>query len=132
MTRDGTIRQDMTIAGKRVLIVEDEVFVALDLQARIEDAGGIVVGPVTTLHDALLIATHADVDVAIMDVELHGEISFPAADILVGKGTPFLWHSGFAGAERFARDYPDAPVIEKPSEPEKVLEMVTTLAHKAA
>ena len=120
------------IAGKRVLIIEDEIIFALDLQEKLEDAGGIVVGPISTLEDALIVAERENVDAAIVDVDLHGVESFPAADILKRKGIPFLWHTGVVQRETFSRDYPDVPVLEKPTRLNDVLDVVVDLTADAS
>ena len=116
------------IIGKRVLIVEDEAFVALDLKVALESYGVDVIGPIATLEDALSAVAQDDFDVAVVDVHLQGQDSFPAADILLAKGTPFVWHTGAAELDNFGDDYPDVPVLEKPTRADDIITVLAKLA----
>lgn len=83
------------LSGTVVLLVEDEYLVALDLQIEIERSGATVVGPVGRLADALDLAGRATpLDVAVLDVNLHGETVFPVADVLAERGVPFVFATG--------------------------------------
>lgn len=126
-TKQASIRPPSSIAGKRVLIIEDEALFAMDLQEELENAGSVVVGPVGTLEDAIAIAEREEIDAAVVDVDLHGQQSYPAADILQRKGTPFLWHTGLVERETFARDYPGVPVVQKPSRLDDVLSVIASI-----
>lgn len=103
-----------------VLLVEDELFIALDLQATIEDAGFAVEGPWTTLEDA----QHAidrcgagHLRVALLDVRLADGSVFPAADRLYAQGVPIIFHSGHADDDELRARYPGATICPKPSPP---------------
>ena len=81
--------------GACVLVVEDEYLVALDLQIEIERSGATVLGPVGRLAAALDLAGRATpLDVAVLDVNLHGENVFPVADVLAERGIPFVFATG--------------------------------------
>lgn len=87
--------QDTALSGSCVLLVEDEYLVALDLQIEIERSGATVLGPVGRLAEALELARRATpLDVAVLDVNLHGENVFPVADVLAERGIPFLFATG--------------------------------------
>lgn len=95
----------MDVSGKRVLIVEDELLVALGLEDNLKSLGCEVIGPVSTLSDAKRIAGTVQADVAILDVNLRGEYVYPAAEILADRGIPLIFCSGFLGGslpDRFA------------------------------
>ncbi|WP_235528189.1 response regulator [Sphingomonas sp. Leaf231] len=103
-----------------VLLVEDELFIALDLQETIEEAGFRVVGPCATIAEA-----HAEIDrgaarfaVAVLDVRLADGTVFPAADRLHAAGVPLLFHSGHADDVALRERYPSATVCPKPSAPD--------------
>lgn len=103
-----------------VLLVEDELFIALDLQETIEEAGFRVVGPCATIVEA-----QAEIDrhagrfaVAVLDVRLADGAVFPAADRLEAAGVPLLFHSGHADDAALRERYPSAMVCPKPSEPD--------------
>ena len=82
-------------ARPRVLLVEDELLIAMLLEETLEDAGYTVVGPYSRLSEALEAADHETVDAALLDVNLAGEKVYPAAERLAGRGVPFLLLSGY-------------------------------------
>jgi CheY-like chemotaxis protein len=103
------------LAGKRLLVVEDEYLIAADLAATLEEAGAEVVGPAGTVTDALeLIQSLGErLDAAILDVNLQGERVYPVADALAARGVPYVLATGYDAAS-IAPAYADAPRCEKP------------------
>jgi len=81
---------------KRVLVVEDEWIVALDLTMFLTDAGYKVIGPASRVSDALALLEKEDIDAAILDINLSGETSKPIALHLKNKGTPFVFLTGYS------------------------------------
>lgn len=103
-----------------VLLVEDELFVALDVQATVEDAGFVVDGPYATLRETLeVIATkgYQRPACAILDVRLKDGEVYPAADLLRDAGLPIIFHSGHADQLTLERRYPGAAFCGKPCSP---------------
>lgn len=84
------------LSGRRALIVEDELLIALDLEAMLGDVGMTVIGPLVTLDEAIHAAGSADVDVALLDVSLKGDVIWPAADIILGRHIPLLFLTGYS------------------------------------
>lgn len=89
------MNSEMPLAGLRVMVVEDELLVAMMIEDTLECAGCVVVGPYTTVTEAREAATKAKVDAALLDVNLRGEKVYPVAYILEGRGIPFLLLSGY-------------------------------------
>ncbi len=85
----------VSLAGKRILVVEDEYFVADDISRALRRADADVVGPVATVAAGLKLAEIEPLDGAILDVNLGGEMSFPIADCLIGRNVPFAIASGY-------------------------------------
>ena len=83
------------LAGKRVMVVEDEMLIALLVEDMLEDAGCIVVGPFACVSDALAAAKTEVVDLALLDVNVAGEKVFPVAHALEARGVPFLLLTGY-------------------------------------
>ena len=80
--------------SRRILIVEDEPFVVIELVEAVERSGGAVVGPVPTVAEALALLDQHKIDAAILDVQLlDGEIS-PVALRLIEQGTPLVFQTG--------------------------------------
>jgi CheY-like chemotaxis protein len=101
------------LEGKRILLVEDEGFIALDMMMILRDVGAVVVGPVTTLAQALDVAHGIAVDAALLDVSLARQLVWPAADVLMQRGVPIIFVTGYAGME-FPRPYAPCLKLEKP------------------
>lgn len=97
----------------RVLIVEDEVIVAMTLEDMLGDLGCSVVGPATSLDEALLLVATADFDMALLDVNLDGRRSDEVADLLRQRGVPFAFITGY-GNGAFEPSGGSPPVLSKP------------------
>lgn len=97
----------------KVLVVEDEVTVALLLEDMLMDLGHEVVGLATRLQQAVQMAERTEIDLAILDINLDGQSSFAVADVLVSRGIPFTFASGY-GAAGLEPGYRRHNVIKKP------------------
>ena len=82
----------------KILIVEDEWFLAIALQDMLAELGHSVVAVASKLKEGLLLAEKEDFDFAILDVSLDGEMSHPIAAILDGKGRPYVFATGYSAA----------------------------------
>jgi CheY-like chemotaxis protein len=102
-----------TLKGVRVLVVEDEYFVAILIEEILESAGCIVTGPIPRLPEALDAVDHEDYDVAVLDVNLAGERINPVADALSERNVPFLFVTGY-GANALPSEYAQRPRVCKP------------------
>jgi DNA-binding NarL/FixJ family response regulator len=78
------------LAGRRILIVEDEFLLALELERRVRAAGGAVVGPVGSVERALARARDGHLDGALLAVDLNEQAITPVAEVLRERGVPFL------------------------------------------
>ncbi len=88
--------RDPVLKDRRILVVEDEYLIADLLASDLADAGAIVLGPVGSLGDAFeLIGEGALIDAAVLDVNLGGELVYPAADKLVESAVPFVFTTGY-------------------------------------
>jgi DNA-binding response OmpR family regulator len=101
------------LKGKRVLIVEDELLIAMMLETEIKSTGAVVVGPVARVKAALRKVEADTPAAAVLDVRLHDEDVFPVADALVGRGIPFFFLSGH-GADGLPPRYAGVRCIAKP------------------
>ena len=98
---------------KRVVVIEDEIFVAWLLRDILTTIGYVVVGVATKLEKAINMVSEMEFDVAIVDLNLNGESSYPAADILIARRIPFVFSTGY-GRQGLAPAYQCYPVIQKP------------------
>lgn len=99
---------------RRVLVVEDEALIAMQLEEVVREAACAVLGPAATLVEALRLAGSQRVDAAILDVNLGGEHSFPLAEVLTAQRVPFVFCTGYIGVGGLPERFRHVPVIAKP------------------
>lgn len=110
------------LSGKRVLVIEDEYYIAADVERVLDAEGAVVVGPAGYLTDGLALAEE-QLDAALLDVNLHGEASFPIADRLVAAGVPYMFLTGY-DLWAIPDDYKTVPRLTKPFVMSRVVEAV--------
>ena len=94
-----------------VLIVEDDWLIAMDLVDEVEAAGYRVIGPAHRVSNALPLVGNADV--AILDVNLKNETSYPVAEALAELGIPFVFLTGYEH-DQLVPEFRNAPLLNKP------------------
>ncbi|CAN5334902.1 HWE histidine kinase domain-containing protein [soil metagenome] len=99
------------IAGLKVLIVEDSLLLAMELEAGLEDSGVEVVGCAAELSEALQML-ELTFDAAVLDADLNGQSVAPVAEVLRREGRPFVFATGYA--DKAAPMGFDAPIVRKP------------------
>ena len=97
----------------RLLVVEDEMMVAMLVEDMIRDSGWEVAGPAMNLEYALELARTADIDGAVLDLNLGSVSSLPIAAVLRGRGIPFVFATGY-GSGGDTNGFQDAPIVRKP------------------
>jgi PAS domain S-box-containing protein len=99
--------------GNRVLLVEDEILVAMMMRDILTELGFTVIGPFARVSEAMIAAVHDDIDAGIIDVNLGGEFVYPVADVLVARKIPFVFITGY-GVESIDGRFGQVPIIKKP------------------
>lgn len=107
-------RPSASLSGKRVLVVEDEGLIALDLVSELERAGFAPVGPASRPETAMIIAAAQKLDAAVLDVLLHGAYVWQLAEALRAQGVPFLFQTAFGRFLDFPADFARVPRLDKP------------------
>jgi CheY-like chemotaxis protein len=97
---------------RRVLVVEDEAFVAMMLEDELESLGIHVIGPVSNMNSALLLAETSALDGALLDLNINGAYATEVADRLRARRVPFIFVTGYDRPEGLR--YRDVPVLHKP------------------
>lgn len=92
---DTSIKFSAKFAGKRILVVEDEYFLADETRRKLLKLGAVVVGPTGRVDDALLLIEAQAVDAAILDIHLDGDLVFPVAERLEEMGIPYVFATGY-------------------------------------
>jgi PAS domain S-box-containing protein len=98
--------------GARVLIVEDAVLLALELETGLSDAGAQIIGPAYELDEAMALLDQ-QIDAAVLDANLNGHSVTPVAEALAARGVPFVFATGYGDAGGAPSGF-DAPIIRKP------------------
>ena len=97
----------------RVLVVEDEPFIALTLEDMLDELGFVHAGTVSHVVDALALIETESLDCALLDVNLGSEKIDPVADLLASRGCPFIFTTGY-GRSGIPASHADRPVLQKP------------------
>ena len=118
--------QALQLNGKRVLIVEDEYYLADDLRRALCAAGANVIGPFSTVGEAQIALEVEDIDCAVLDLNLHGESGAPIAEQLIDKGKTFALATGY-GSAAVPDHLKEVPRIEKPFDAAALVKIVAQL-----
>lgn len=102
----------MNLQGKRVLVVEDEVVLAMMLEDLFSDVGAHVVGPAATVEQAIALIESQGIDVALVDVCLRDQRSDSVAECLRKRGVPYVLATGYSNP--LGAELADAPTLCKP------------------
>ncbi|MBW9091941.1 response regulator [Rhizobium wenxiniae] len=123
---------DRALEGRRILLIEDEYLVATDLVTALENAGAVVFGPVSDLERAMdIVGSRFALDGAVLDINLDGEMVYPAAAVLSEHSVPIVFVTGYecrSLPEPFARN----PCLAKPFNERDLIDALTTIVRTAA
>lgn len=114
------------LSGVRVLVVEDDWLLAMDLQDTLIDAGAVVVGPCQSLDEAMARANIEDFTVAVLDFSLGADMALPIARRLVRRGVPFIFYTGKSARDSSLAEWRDCPIVEKPASPSVLVSALRT------
>lgn len=119
------------LTSLKVLVVEDEALVSMLVEDMLTDLGCTIVGPAAEIEEALRLAGSADIDAALLDVNLGGRPIFPVADALKARGVPFAFASGY-GEAGLTDDHRGATVLQKPFREADLRRVLETLVGQTA
>ncbi len=106
--------------GLRILIVEDNPYIAIALEEMLSEHGLVIAGVAGALDDALLLAASTSLDIALLDVNIGDRRIDPVAEALVARDKPFVFTTGY-GRAGLPEAFLDRPVVEKPFYIEEIL-----------
>jgi CheY-like chemotaxis protein len=98
---------------RKLLLIEDEYMVARAIVRAVGQLGVDIVGPAASVASAVELAQTADFDCALLDINLQGLEAYPVADILVRRGKPFAFLTGYDKSD-ILKDYRHIPMLQKP------------------
>ena len=116
--------------SKRVLVVEDEAMIAMEIAAILSDAGFTVVGPAASVAQALALIERTGCEAAVLDINLGNETAEPIARVLSASATPFVTTSGYSREQQPAA-FRNAPLISKPVRSELLIAEIRKCLSKA-
>ncbi len=114
------------LSGRRVLVVEDEFLILRMIEVVLADLGCESVSTAPTVSRAIASLDAQPFDLAMLDLKLRGEMSFPVADALAARGVPFAFSTGYNDHELEDR-YLGRPVLKKPFQASKLQEVLAML-----
>ncbi len=121
---------DPQLKDLRVLVVEDEALVALQIEDMLTELGCAVIGPASRVGQALELLDGEPVEVAVLDLNIAGELVYPVADELGNRGLPYIFVTGY-GTSGLTEPYRSRPVLEKPFARRELLRAILdTLQHQ--
>jgi len=104
-----------TLAGARILVVEDEALVSILIEDALTGMGCVPVGPASSLAEAIVLAESEMLAGAILDVNVDGKPVYPVADALKRRGIPYVFVTGYQ-RDDLPPSHRDASILEKPFE----------------
>ncbi len=110
---------DSALIGLKVLLVEGESLLAMDVEFLLQDFGRTMVAWASSLEDALRVAETAEFDLAVLDVSVARKLVFPLAELLAHRDIPFVFTTGY-GRDSVREDFRDRPIVRKPFSPEQL------------
>ncbi|MDH6267789.1 DNA-binding NtrC family response regulator [Rhizobium sp. SG_E_25_P2] len=102
------------LKGLRVMVLEDDVLIAMDMEDFLLGQGCEVVGPLSNVEAALEQVDTAQLDGAVVDLNLRGELSVPVIEALKSRGVPVVVCSGYAELTGVQEMLKDVPMVPKP------------------
>lgn len=116
-----------TLADRRVLVAEDEYFIARDIARALHALGAEVVGPVASRDEVEgILATGEHLDAAILDINLNGEMVFSVMEALTVRGIPVVFATGY-DQTTVPVQYRDVPLWQKPFDPQALVQALPDL-----
>ena len=111
----------MTTANpSKVLVLDDEALIAFDLAETVADLGCKVVGPAITLKEGFELADAEEPDLALLDINIAGDVVWPLAAYLAEKGCDLVFISADVNHRKVCDKFSRSPLIEKPASPERI------------
>jgi len=101
------------LSNRPVLVVEDEMMIAMLIEDMLDEFGCKLVGPATSVPHALELIGNESIEVALLDLNLNGKDTYAIADALQRKNVPFIFATGY-GSAGLREEYGNRPVLQKP------------------
>jgi CheY-like chemotaxis protein len=117
-------------SNSTALLVEDEPLVAMMMADVLSDFEFDVIGPFASVDKAIAAVNGANVNVALLDVNLGGEMVYPVASRLRELGVPFIFMTGYA-PEGISKEFNDTPILKKPVDQAELYQVIQRITEVA-
>jgi DNA-binding response OmpR family regulator len=122
-----SMNDNSPLSGVTALVVEDDLLLAMDLEATLVGAGAVVVDVCHTLGEAMARADADDFAVAVLDFGLGSHSVTPLARRLARRDVPFILYTGVSRGEPSLMEWRDYPIVEKPASPHRLVSAIRTI-----
>lgn len=119
------------LQGARVLVVEDDALLLMELEAILIDAGAEVVSVCRTVADGVAAAQQDDITAAVLDVRIGRDTIAPVARQLASRGTPFVFYTGQLGSDPAIAEWADHTIVAKPTQAKTIISALAACYPKA-
>jgi len=119
-------KQQGDLEGVSVLVVEDDVLQAVELEDSLQEAGAKIVGPAFSIQDARRCVRDEPFDVAVVDYYLDGYLATPVLEELYHRRTPFIVLTGYSTISGFHGSWRGCSLLPKPGDMTKVIKRLET------
>jgi two-component SAPR family response regulator len=114
------------LRGRRILVVEDEALIALDLHRLLDQTGATVIGPAVSVSQALEAINENHIDFALLDIKLGDETVDPVAEVLAKRAIPTIFVTAY-GEDKLPPGFETHPLIEKPYAEDQLLTLIGSI-----
>ena len=111
--------------GCKILIVEDQMLIAMDVEGMLSDRGFANVTVTNSTDEALIFMRGVTPDAAILDINLGRDTSIPVAEELLKRGVPFIFATGYGEGSIIPEALGSAPIVRKPYEAETLIDALS-------
>ena len=111
--------------GGSVFLVEDEVMIRMMVADMLEELGYSVAAEAGEINEAVRLAGSTEFDIAILDVNVNGKVISPVAEVIQGRGRPFIFATGY-GAQGLPQEFRDRPTLQKPFQMETLAQVIAS------
>jgi DNA-binding NtrC family response regulator len=119
------------LKGVRLLVVEDDAILLMELEEILQDAGAEIVGCCRTVKDALASVEADAISAAVLDVRIGSETIAPVARRLGRRGTPFLFYTGQVIDDPALEEWRDCKIVAKPAQAQTIVSAVIDILHRS-
>jgi DNA-binding response OmpR family regulator len=123
MTTNTDHEWNARLTGLRVLVVEDDYFIADEICTTLREHGAQVLGPSPDIEHGLNLVRNNDIDCAVLDINLHGNLAYSLASELRQRGTPSIFATGYDGSV-LPSEFSGSVRLEKPVDLSALLQAV--------